>query len=405
MMMNKFDDIIAKKLAEADYPVDYALWDAVRADLPVSASASPNFLTPLLSGVAAVSIMVFTLSNLPNLGGAPNHESIPAADLQVEVAPQYNQASQLTTVVHTPQSEHEIQLEPSTTPQDAKQAAVLVNQKDAQGTQNRPELPPDAEPSLEESVESIDAISFKATGIQCPGRSVKFEIHSSYDRQAKWLIDGVHVLEGSNVHYAFAEPGLHEVTLLLDLGDRTLSETRTIEIFEQPKLQTHVSVGADMTCFRQVIYVAAEPGVNSYTWKLAEGDVRGAELETYLEEGLHQLTLEAVNAHGCLQQEEVLVNVNEAMRLYIPNSFSPDGDGTNDEWMIPGLDRCSTVRVMVYRLKDNALVFEASDGSGWDGSIKGTTERPGLREQFVYHVIATDECGFSKEYKGTIVAY
>lgn len=57
--------------------------------------------------------------------------------------------------------------------------------------------------------------------------------------------------------------------------------------------------------------------------------------------------------------------------LFIPNAFSPNGDGTNEVWEISGLSRYRVVRVQVFNRWGDA-VFDVPDYSvPWDGTVNG----------------------------------
>ena len=85
--------------------------------------------------------------------------------------------------------------------------------------------------------------------------------------------------------------------------------------------------------------------------------------------------------------------------LFIPTSFTPNGDGLNDMFITKGTE------MMIFRLRIytryGSLVFESEDQSvGWDGSFEGKELPFG---SYIFEVQATDF--FEKEYKqtGTVV--
>jgi len=81
-------------------------------------------------------------------------------------------------------------------------------------------------------------------------------------------------------------------------------------------------------------------------------------------------TLHAVSGLGCgTATDTVLVKVYND--LYIPNAFTPDGNGNNDRWEIKALAAYPLAKVFVYN-RLGELVF-ASNGvtDYWDGTYKG----------------------------------
>ncbi|MGV3638458.1 MAG: gliding motility-associated C-terminal domain-containing protein [Flavobacteriales bacterium] len=53
-------------------------------------------------------------------------------------------------------------------------------------------------------------------------------------------------------------------------------------------------------------------------------------------------------------------------KLFMPNTFTPNGDGVNDTYMVEG-DAYVAIFLRVYSLKSNALVFSTNSGEPWTG--------------------------------------
>lgn len=85
---------------------------------------------------------------------------------------------------------------------------------------------------------------------------------------------------------------------------------------------------------------------------------------------------------GCkTATDKVLVKVYE--QLYIPNSFTPNGDGLNDNWNIETLKAYPGAEVKVFN-RYGQIVFDNHGKSiWWDGTFKGELQQPGA---YVYLV-------------------
>jgi gliding motility-associated-like protein len=81
-------------------------------------------------------------------------------------------------------------------------------------------------------------------------------------------------------------------------------------------------------------------------------------------------TLAVVSALGCgTVTDQVVINVYKTIRP--PNVFSPNGDGINDSWIIPGLETYPESVVSVYN-RTGQLVFRTrSVEKIWDGMYNG----------------------------------
>ena len=87
--------------------------------------------------------------------------------------------------------------------------------------------------------------------------------------------------------------------------------------------------------------------------------------------------LNIADENGCETSASVNVKVNLQACVYIPNAFSPNGDGTNDIFFINGVQNIE--RVIKFRVFNRwgELVFERRDFApndpelGWDGTHRG----------------------------------
>jgi gliding motility-associated-like protein len=81
-------------------------------------------------------------------------------------------------------------------------------------------------------------------------------------------------------------------------------------------------------------------------------------------------TLHVVSAFGCgTFTDDMVLQVYQ--RVVPPNAFSPNGDGVNDTWVIPGLDTYPTAVLSVFT-RGGQIVYESRGYSRpWDGTYKG----------------------------------
>ena len=91
-----------------------------------------------------------------------------------------------------------------------------------------------------------------------------------------------------------------------------------------------------------------------------------------------------------------IITLEECMKLFIPNAFSPNGDGTNDYFRVYG--NVDYFFMKIYnRWGENIFTTRTIDFK-WDGSYKGV---PCPMEVYVYFIIAEKE-GKTIKYKGDI---
>jgi gliding motility-associated-like protein len=107
--------------------------------------------------------------------------------------------------------------------------------------------------------------------------------------------------------------------------------------------------------------------------------------------------------YGCTATDTISFKTFcESAQVFIPNAFTPDGDGINDVLMVRGKGIASVKNFRIFN-RWGELVFERSNFSpnivsfGWDGRIKGVVGPPDV---FVYTAEVICENGTSYVYKG-----
>ncbi len=78
--------------------------------------------------------------------------------------------------------------------------------------------------------------------------------------------------------------------------------------------------------------------------------------------------------------------------IYIPNSFTPNGDGINDAYHIQEENILSENYLMEIYNTNGMLIFQIENiDIGWDGAYKGTIAPSGT---YTVKIIAEDSTGF-----------
>jgi len=105
-----------------------------------------------------------------------------------------------------------------------------------------------------------------------------------------------------------------------------------------------------------------------------------------------------IDSNGCVATDQVTVIINFENIVFVPNIFSPNGDGINDIVYVEG----KTVESIDFFIYDRwgEKVFESTNQAvGWDGSYRG---KPMNKAVFVYYLQATFKDGSTVTKKGDI---
>lgn len=135
-----------------------------------------------------------------------------------------------------------------------------------------------------------------------------------------------------------------------------------------------------------VVTLSAEPSGYTYSWSPQENVTNPSAQET--QAIINETTLFTVTVSDgiCSKQDTVLVKAFTFICgepfVYIPNAFSPDGDGNNDILFV----RSTIVERLVFKIFNRwgELVFESNSlNRGWDGTYKGKLLDPDTYDYYI----------------------
>ena len=108
----------------------------------------------------------------------------------------------------------------------------------------------------------------------------------------------------------------------------------------------------------------------------------------------------ATDAVGCTDDDTIFIKVYEGPTYYLPNAFSPNGDGLNDIFFPTPVGIRSTDYFRVFD-RYGELMYETRQWlQGWDGTLKGKKASSGT---YVWMIKGIDRNGAVVEMKGTVI--
>ncbi|MGB5005292.1 MAG: T9SS type B sorting domain-containing protein, partial [Ferruginibacter sp.] len=111
----------------------------------------------------------------------------------------------------------------------------------------------------------------------------------------------------------------------------------------------------------------------------------------------HVLVTDAI---GCTDDDDVFVKVYEGPTYYLPNAFTPNGDGLNDIFRPTPVGIQSTDYFRIFD-RYGSMMFETRQWmQGWDGTLKG---KPASLGTYVWMIKGIDKNGAVVEMKGTVI--
>ncbi len=120
-------------------------------------------------------------------------------------------------------------------------------------------------------------------------------------------------------------------------------------------------------CYGDTIYLDAN-GADTYHWSNGNS---GANIMIDAT-GSMIVSVVGTDINECIDDEEILLNVEDCVKFFIASAFTPNGDGLNDIFIPTGqLDGIVAYSFIMYDRLGN-VIFETTDyNQGWNGYIDG----------------------------------
>ena len=175
--------------------------------------------------------------------------------------------------------------------------------------------------------------------------------------------------------------------------------TDQVSVRVQPPVPANA--GMDTTAIKGVAHQLYGSGGTSYIWSPAsllnnaiiQNPIVTLQNDTRFE-------LRVTDPAGCIGYDSVFVKVYLGPAYYIPNAFSPNGDGQNDVFRAIPVGIANTEWFRIFN-RYGQMVFQTNAWmKGWDGTYKGKKQPIGA---YVWIIKGTDKNGKPVEMKGTVM--
>jgi gliding motility-associated-like protein len=211
-----------------------------------------------------------------------------------------------------------------------------------------------------------------------------------------WILgNGVVIQDCQPITAIFDTPGSYDVTLIIDAGNGCGADTLTLEdlvtVYAQPVAGFDPLPEAINTLDPAVFFNNTSVGAESLSWSvdgLYAGDQQDLRYTFPAELGAaYDVCLVASASAICTDTICRTITVEDGLEVFVPNSFSPDGDNINETFhpVVLGIDP----RYFSFKVFDRwgLEVFSTSDPTAvWNGRSPDGTELP--VDVYVWKLIA-----------------
>lgn len=203
----------------------------------------------------------------------------------------------------------------------------------------------------------------------------------------------------------WSTPGLKQVSVIAAAkGCPSLRYLDTIRIYPRP--YAHIdAISSTNICANDTLRLIGNltDSGSTYQWSPANAYMGTlADTQRFVYASIpftSYLSLQVTDTNGCKSADSVRVEARPCCELYLPDAFTPNGDGLNDVFKIitDGNHKITTFRILN---RWGQVVFETADESkGWDGTWGGVAQSIGT---YYYYLKYRCVNGSDIETKGEI---
>jgi gliding motility-associated-like protein len=251
---------------------------------------------------------------------------------------------------------------------------------------------------------------------RCFGEATVIIIDTIYGGNGTALIDYTYEVDNNGLTFLPDQPasvfaGPHTITIEDPAGCQltiqvVVNQPQQLQVIFDPA-EIEVELG-DTTVRLNPLITSSLP-IATYAWTpantLSDPTLQRPRLLGPLNDQDYELVVTDIN--GCTASGVITVEVDKNRNVYIPNAFSPNGDGPNDEFRIfacLGVANINSVRIFD---RWGGMVFEQADvqpdciGGArlWDGSVGSQRAAQGV---YIYLVEVTFVDGITLLYRGDV---
>ncbi|MBS1765709.1 MAG: gliding motility-associated C-terminal domain-containing protein, partial [Bacteroidetes bacterium] len=206
-----------------------------------------------------------------------------------------------------------------------------------------------------------------------------------------------------NPVHQFDSSGVYPVTLVITTPAGCIdSVTQNVDITVFPLPLAAFDVNPDFAPLYNSTIELNDNSTNAVTWHWEFGDGQNSDEQIqqyqYQSPGKYTITLQITNIAGCVStaSREVMI-----MPFFIPNAFTPNGDGRNETFYDPGyVFNVSSVTMRIWN-RWGQMVFTSDNMTHvWDGKDASGNDAP--QGVYYYTLRVVQNSGQENDYSGSV---
>lgn len=259
-------------------------------------------------------------------------------------------------------------------------------------------------------------VAFSADNISgCPVHCTNFTNTSTITSGSSivtWNWDFGDGSEASNLQTpsnCFLQSGFYDITLTATSNNgcvTSLTQSHLVEVYNVPDAQFSASPNPANILEPVITFNdQSSADVNYWFWNFGDGSTLTSgsidPVHFYPDSAsAYLVTLIVTNTNGCVDSIKHLVTINPAYTFYIPNAFTPNGDGTNDTFFGSGIG-IKKYDIWIFDRWGDMIFHGNALGDSWDGKANSGA-RTAQADVYVWKVAITDVLNKKHSFVGTV---
>ncbi len=182
-----------------------------------------------------------------------------------------------------------------------------------------------------------------------------------------------------NPSHCYIFPGQYSVTLTTTTNGGCVNAivmNNYIDVYGIPTAAFSASPQPTTELNPTVYFTDLSIGASVWTWTFGDLAASSSSLQnpsfTYPGPGCFDVLLEVESSNGCTDTSMQEICIDADVAIYVPNTFTPNGDGINEMFFAQGIGIDNdNFEMWVFDRWGNLIFYTDDMNDGWDGTVQG----------------------------------
>jgi gliding motility-associated-like protein len=223
------------------------------------------------------------------------------------------------------------------------------------------------------TVNPLPVVTYTTTGLSgCEPLTVTYTNTTPLSGSCIWTINGVPT-NNCTVTQTFPTQGTYPAILTVTSTNGCVGSSGVINALVHPMPIAQFSTSPNIAnIFEPTITFNNLSSVGTYQWTFGDGNTstQSFPIHTYGDTGTYTIQLVVTTQYGCTDTAYGTIIIHDIFSVYVPNSFTPNGDGIN-ETFYPVVTGAEFYEFWIFNRWGEQIYDSSNLGAPWPGTYKG----------------------------------